>query len=300
MAGKPILKKILFIAGIIIGIALIAIIAIISFGNSKVNELYEIQAASVTIPTDSASLALGQHLANVQGCTDCHGADLSGKIMIDEPPMGKISAANLTGGRGGIGSRYTDNDWVKAIRHGVRQDNKSLIIMPSAAYTELSREDLSALIAYIKSVPPVDNVLPAREVGIIAKVICFFSPRELLSAQKVDHQMTFSEKPMPGVTVEYGDYLANTCRYCHGQNLAGGLKIGGPDVPPSANLTPHPTEGLKNWSRADFTKAISEGIRPDGSHINPEMPLFGKALSEDEISALWLYLQSLPPIASAK
>jgi cytochrome c553 len=300
MAAKPIIKKILFITGIIIGIALIAIIAIISFGNSKINKTYNIQITSISIPTDSAKIALGQHLANVQGCTDCHGGDLSGQIMIDEPPMGKISAANLTGGQGGIGNHYTDDDWVKAIRHGVRQDDKSLMIMPSAAYSELSKEDLSALIAYLKTVPPVDNVLPTREVGIIAKVICFFNPRELLSAEKVNHQMLFSEKPTPGVTAIYGNYLANTCRYCHGQDLSGGLKIGGPDVPPSANLTPHPTEGLNNWSRADFAKAITEGIRPDGSQISPEMPLFGKAMSEDEVSALWLYLQSLPPTASAK
>ena len=299
MPGKSILKKILYTVGIIIGIVLIAIITIISLGNSKINKEYNIEITSITIPTDSASIALGQHLANVQGCTDCHTADLSGQIMVDEPPMGKISASNLTSGRGGIGSKYSDEDWIKAIRHGIGPDNKSLIIMPSAAFAELSSKDLSALIAYLKSVPPVDNELPEKKVGFMTKIISFFNPSEMLSAQKVNHQMPFTQKPVPAVTPEYGNYLANTCRYCHGENLAGGLKIGGPEVPPSANLTPHPTGRINNWSRADFAKAISEGIRPNGSTISPHMPLLGKMMSEDEITALWLYIQSIPPVATA-
>ena len=109
------------------------------------------------------SLARGQHLVEI-GCADCHGADLSGKAVIDEPPLASIYASNLTAGQGGIGQSYTnDADWVRAIRHGIRPDGTPLLVMPSQVYYYYSDEDVAAIVAYAKKVAPVDNELPVRD-----------------------------------------------------------------------------------------------------------------------------------------
>ncbi|MEZ4658159.1 MAG: hypothetical protein R2911_11345 [Caldilineaceae bacterium] len=74
---------------------------------------------AVEVPTDAAAIVTGQRLAAISSCIECHGADLSGTVFVDEAPIGYIPAPNLTSGQGGIGGIYTDADWEGAIRHGV-------------------------------------------------------------------------------------------------------------------------------------------------------------------------------------
>ena len=97
------------------------------------------------------------------------------------------------------------------------------------------------------------------------------------------------------MTPEYGYYLARLggCIGCHGSNLAGQRVPGAtPDIPPAANLTP---SGIGHYSDADFIRALREGKRPDGSPINPFMPLTAtKHLTDDEILAIRAYLRTVP------
>jgi hypothetical protein len=66
-------------------------------------------------------------------------------------------------------------------------------------------------------------------------------------------------------------------------------------MPPAANITPHQT-GLADWTEEDFFQAMREGVRPDGSDIDPFMPYEAfSGMTDDEISALWFYLQSVEP-----
>jgi mono/diheme cytochrome c family protein len=97
--------------------------------------------------------------------------------------------------------------------------------------------------------------------------------------------------PEPGVTVQYGRYLAHNCTLCHGQDLAGVSGEGG-----GLNLTPG--GDLANWTQGDFIKVMRTGITPDSDNLDPElMPWQSlRKLTDDEIKAIWLYLQSLPPI----
>jgi cytochrome c553 len=97
--------------------------------------------------------------------------------------------------------------------------------------------------------------------------------------------------------VAYGKYLAVTCTGCHGEGLSGGAIPGTPpDWPPAANLTPDEATGLGGWTEADFFRALREGKRPDGTDLQGDfMPwkLTAK-MTDDEIRALWMYLQTLP------
>ena len=93
---------------------------------------YELIRRGGELPTDSASIARGEHLATAIGkCAECHGDGLGGKVMVDDPMFGRFVAPNLTRGVGGVGSSRSDADLATALRHGVGVDGKTLVFMPS-------------------------------------------------------------------------------------------------------------------------------------------------------------------------
>ena len=185
-----------------VGIGLAGLIGLLTVGlgmvyfktEARLNKVYTLPKETVTIPTDAASLARGKHIYQFRGCQACHGgtdeynplllqsqADgslphdiqdidrLQGNVYMDDPAVGKVIASNLTSGQGGVADQYTDETWVYAIRHGVRYNGKPLLFMPSSEFYFLSDADLGAVIAYVKSVPPVDNILPASQVSMTGR-----------------------------------------------------------------------------------------------------------------------------------
>jgi hypothetical protein len=215
--------------------------------------------------------------------------------MSDDFAFARLTAPNLTAGKDGIGSSYTDTDWVRSIRYGVRRDGKPLLFMPSEAFTNFSDADLGAIIAYLKTLPPGDMaVAPARTIGPVARIIYLTGNFPLIPAEIIDRTRT-RPAVTPGVTTEYGKYLAETggCTGCHLPSLAG-QKMG-PTI--SANLTRGGP--LKSWNEADFMKAIRTGTRPDGTKISEAMPWKSMVtLTDDELRAMWLYIISLPPVTA--
>jgi len=287
------MRWILRILGVLLVLVLVAVAAIWLLSGRALGARYDVTPEAVTIPTDSAALARGQHLGTAIGkCVDCHGMDLSGQAMA-LGPLGTFNARNLTSGKGGLGDR-TDADWVRSIRHGVAPDGRALVFMPSRVYTALSNADLGALIAWVKSMPPVDHEVPATTVGPIGRMMLATDPGRLISARLIDHAAPIPAAVPPGPTPEYGRYLAVSggCTFCHGDNLKGGLKDGPPGTPLSADLTQ--AGPLGQWSEGDFTKALREGVRPDGSNINPFMPWrLARLMTDEEIAAVWAYLKTV-------
>lgn len=278
-----------------LGILLIGVAVAFAVGSSKLGHRYEIDPRPLTLTTDPQTIQHGARIAQLQGCAECHGANFSGQMLAESPAFGTIAAPNLTRGTGSVTSNYRTEDWVRAIRHGVKRSGEAVVIMPAEFYSELSDEDLGALISYLDQLPPVDNVLPARELGPLPKFISAFSD-DLLAARRIDHDRAAPDAVQPAVTAEYGEYLANTCRGCHGPNLAGGLHVGPPGSPPSANITPAKSAGIGTWSHDDFIVALRDGKRPDGSDIDQAMPRWGQFMNETEIEAIWKYLQSAAPV----
>jgi mono/diheme cytochrome c family protein len=294
---RKVLKWVGFVLGGLVGLIVLAVVVIFAVTGARFNKSYDVQPASITIPTDEASISEGEHLAtSVRDCTGCHGADLSGTVMADDPAFGYLAATNLTAGQGGAGSTYTDEDWVRAIRHGVGPDSKPLIFMPSHELAAMSAEDTAEIIAYIKSVPPVDQEWDEPQAGPLVRILFITGQFPAVPAELIDHSAPPPSAPEPGVTVEYGEYLGLTCEGCHGLTLSGGPIPGAPpEMPPAANITPHQT-GLADWTEEDFFQAMREGVRPDGSDIDPFMPYEAfSGMTDDEISALWFYLQSVEP-----
>lgn len=294
---KNVLRWIGVVLAGLVGLLTVAAALVFFVSESRINKTYDIALESVASSTDEDALARGEHLAVIQGCTDCHGADLAGEPFLEDPAIGHLYASNLTAGEGGIGRVYTDADWVRAIRHGVGPDGKPLLYMPAQDFYHLSDEDLAALIAYLKSVPPVNNSLPDDAIGPLGRILFLAGQLPLVPAEMIDHDGPRPYAPPPGVTVEYGQYLAVTCTGCHGQDLSGGPIPGAPpNWPPAANLTP--AGHLAEWSEGDFISAMRTGISPDGHEIDPVMPIEAvRAMTDEELKALWLFLQSLPPVA---
>jgi len=288
---KRFLKWVGYIVGGIVAIILICVGVVYAVTSARMSKAYPTRAETIAVPTDPAAIERGRHLTIAVGkCTDCHGDNLAGKMISDDPAFARLWSANLTRGKGGVGAAYTDNDYARSIRYGVRANGKPLIFMPSEAYYHFNDDDLGAVIAYVKSMPPVDQEIPKPSIGPIARILSVLTPFPLVPARLIDHE---APRPAPvaiGVTKEYGEYLAKTggCTSCHNPNLSGGNTIQGVKV---ANLTP---AGIGKWSEADFMKALRTGVRPDGRILSAVMPWpYTRFLTDDEIRAMWMYLQSL-------
>jgi len=266
-------------------------------------------AASMTVGASgtlaAASVERGDYLVNsIMGCGNCHtptgpqGFDtskaLSGRLVDDSPAMHAISA-NIT--PGGPVKDWTDEQFMKAIREGIRPDG-SLIgpPMPFEVYGGISDDDLASIVAYLRTVPAVEND-PGTSTYNIPLPPAWGPPVTSVAAVP------------EGVTVEYGAYLAGPlghCIVCHTPQLengqfdfanqlgAGGMEFAGPNGPVySANITPN---GLSGYSDEQLATLITHGTRPDGSVLSPPMPTYFLAnLKPDDVKALILYLRQLPP-----
>ncbi len=297
---SKILKWIGIIVGSLVGLLVLAVISLSIIGQVKWNQTYQnydVPVESIPIPTDEASIARGEHLATILACRQCHGADLSGATLSDLPPViATISVPNLTAGAGGVGATNSDEDWVRAIRHGVGHDGRALVIMPSRAWWYFSDDDLGALVAYLKTVPPVDNELPERRIGPLGRVMVALGQFPRPVATMIDHDAPRPAAPEPSVTVEYGEYLGHTCTVCHGARLNGGI-IPIPNTPGIRvpNLTPGGE--LRVWSEEDFITTLRTGVTPSGHELTDNMPWqYVGQMTDEELQAIWLYLQSLPAL----
>lgn len=208
--------------------------------------------------------------------------------------MGFIHSPNLTRGEGGIGGTYTDAQWETASRHGIGGDGRRLILMPSNEDQYFSDEDLGRLVAYLRTVPAVDRGVPPRKVGLLARALYAGGIFPMFPAKAVVH----ADEVVASVTIDstpaYGTYLADIgCSGCHGATFGGGAIPGGPpDWPLPANLT---SSGIGPYTQAHFVTALRDGKRPDGTAINPFMPVQATKLMTDvEIVAVYKYLKTVP------
>lgn len=281
------------LGSIVVGVAVVLVVLVgAAYGVSeyKLRRVWDVQprplADSVRLGMEEAS-----RLATVHGCVECHGADLGGGVLADDPAFGRIVAPNLTSE--GVGARYNASDWVRAIRHGIDPDGHGLVLMPSEHFYYLPDEQIAAVIDFVQAAEPTSRDLGETRLGPIARALYASGLAQLVSADVIAHDRPPPAAPEAGVTHEYGAHLARACQGCHGANLAGAAS--GPA--PAPNLTPHAT-GLGPWTEEDFRRAMREGLRPDSSEISEAMPWKAfRAMTDAELAALWLHLRSIPAVA---
>lgn len=292
---KTVLKWIGFALAGFAGLLILVVIGLTISANKRLNKIYEVTPATVKIPEETAAIERGAYIYGTS-CAGCHGDDLAGTRFFDDPAIGYIPAPNLTSGQSGIGDSYSDIDFARAIRHGIDADGKPLMIMPSRAYWHFSDEDLGALIAYIKSASLVDNDLGDKDLKPMGQVLLAVGALgDVFAAEVLDHDALRPSAPDQSITAEYGEYLINTsdCRSCHGETLTGAYSTE-PGAPFSPNLTRGGMLGI--WLAADFIETMRTGVTPYGRQLDVNfMPYedYGQ-LTDDDLTAMFLYLQSLP------
>jgi len=254
----------------------------------------------LTAPSDSASIEWGKEIFTYRShCWTCHQAQFSaeyttpsGGMLFDlteiGPGFGKWYSRNLTPDmETGLGG-WTDGEIVRALREGLRKDGTPLFpVMPIDWYHGMADDDALAVVAYLRTLPPVEHKVPERQPSFPAKALFTFGvmgPKPAVTKPIV--------APPRGVTAEYGKYLSNNladCADCHtprdlqdghffvDQMFAGSsFPFGGGDEGPilahARNISPDVETGIGSWSEEDFLAAVTTGMRPDSTVLAPIMP----------------------------
>lgn len=265
-----------------------------------------ILSASLTGAHAETPLERGAYLVRaVAACGNCHsplgpdgspmpGQELSGRFVIKLPEF-EAWAPNIT--PAAIGG-WSDAEIARAIREGIRPDGRVLgPPMPIELYRDISDGDVAAIVAYLRSVPPVENTVPRSTYSI---------PLPTSYGPPVSHV----EAPPESDVTAYGAYLAGPvahCIECHtpmiggrfdfeNQLGAGGRQFPGPwGISVAANLTSAP-EALARYTDDEVIAIIRTGMRPDGTHLLPPMGIaFYKDMSDSDAHAIVAWLRTLPP-----
>lgn len=257
-----------------------------------------------------ATVERGEYLVRgIAGCGNCHTPmgpqgpvaemELAGRLVEDADAF-TAYAPNITSA--GRIADWTDAELARAIREGIRPDGSVIgPPMPFTMYRGLSDDDLMSIVAFLRTLDPIENAVPASDYRIPLPP-AYGPPVESVSA------------PPRGVTVEYGAYLAGPvahCMECHtpmgpqgplvDTDLGrGGFEFHGPfGTSVASNLTAH-EDGLAGYSDAEIKDMIVKGVRPDGSAMLPPMPYgYLAQMTDDDLNAIVLYLRSLPGLPDA-
>ncbi|TAL69912.1 MAG: hypothetical protein EPN82_04650 [Bacteroidetes bacterium] len=289
------------ILGTIVLLLTIVVLFLYSSVNSRLEQTYKINIKKIVLPTDLVSIEKGKHRSLL--CQGCHGDDLSGKVVFSSDAIGAVIAPNLTSGVGGIGRIYSNEDWVRVITHGVKKNGKPVLIMPSEDFQNFSQEDLYSIVAYLKTISPVNNKPEKCKLTIFGKLLVSLGAfGNVINAETINHKNnTNIEDVQVASDIKFGKYIVGIsgCRHCHGKGLNGG-KNPNPDSPPGSNLTSG--GNLAKWSESDFINTIRTGKTPEGKILNPVfMPWIDFCkMNEVELSAIYKYLKSLPPKETIK
>jgi mono/diheme cytochrome c family protein len=257
-------------------------------------------APDLTVAGTSEQIARGEYLVNI-ACVGCHspvGANgrptgehpLSGGWNIAEAEgfgfIGDMVAENLT--PGGKLKDYTDGELFRVLRYSIDQQGHKLGMMSFLPYRELSNDDTEAIIAYLRSLPPVPTTGVTGDkmnfLGAIMSGAGLFGEAPPLAPAIVT-------APPQGVNAEYGKYVATfgECRGCHGADMMGTPAT---SVSP-AILSPRPFVGT--ISLEEFIQTMRTGVRPSGAPFSEAMPWQNASMmTDDDLAALFAYLTTEP------
>ncbi|HSF88036.1 MAG TPA: cytochrome c [Saprospiraceae bacterium] len=310
------MKRVFKILGILIGLGVLVLAGGAAYIHFSGIPGYEVKAPDLKVTADSAMVAEGKRLATMV-CNQCHLAasgKLEGQEMLDLPPaFGRAWSANITRDEKYGTGRYTDGELAYLIRTGIKRDgNYAPPWMPK--FPHLSDYDLHSVIAYLRSdapeLAPVAKAQPPCQPSFLAKFLSHvaFKPLPYPSAPIV--------APPATDKVAFGRYVATSkveCYGCHSpsfetQNImepekTPGYFSGGNAMPNkegetilTRNLTPDKATGIGNWTEEQFIKAVRFGQRDGKPALRYPMVPYA-AMTEEEASAVWAYLQTIPSIS---
>ena len=262
-------------------------------------------ALAGTASAQSDLVKRGDYLVNtIMTCGNCHTPKgptgdimdkaFSGGLSWDEPPF-KVTAPNITQDKEtGIGS-WTDAQIKTLLRTGKRPNGVQIAeVMPTSFYDIITERDMNAIVAYLRTLKPIANTVPAP----IYKI-------PLPHGHFPGSEKAYTEAMMSD-PLKKGFYLATIghCMECHtpmgprGREFAAKLGTGGFEFPGpwgvsvSRNITP---KGIGSWTDAEIKRAITTGVSKDGSHLKPPMgfPYYAH-MTDADLNAVIAYLRTVP------
>jgi mono/diheme cytochrome c family protein len=249
---------------------------------------------AVSAATDAAALAQGRYLFETRGCASCHGADGLGRLFIDSGAL-RVAAPAIARGAGSATVAYRPQDWDRAVRHGLKPDERPLMFMPSQDFNRLSDADLGALVGYVQSLPAGAGRERVLELPLLGRVLYGYG-RIPDAAMRIDHALPPAPPVAVAASVDHGRYVAQICIGCHRSDFSGGPVPGGPPGwPPATDLRPLPGGAMARYTdAAALARMIASGRSADGRTLRV-MPFESlRALSPLDLEALHRYLRSLP------
>ena len=318
------MKKLLKILAVLVVVLIVAASALLAYVTKFKPD---IPIEQVKIEYTSERIERGRYLAhNVAQCVDCHstrdwsrfaapivpGTEGKGGEAFDQKLgfPGKYYAPNLTPHHL---KDWSDGELLRAITSGVSRDNRPLFpIMPYLSFGKMDREDIYSIIAYIRSLPSIENDPPKSESDFPMNIIIHTIPSK----------PEFVQKPSPNDRVKYGEYLANaaSCVECHtpakrGQIIremeySGGRFFPAPDGSGniiSANITPDKQTGIGNWNEETFIQRfkafdkngenLDDTVKP--GEFNTMMPWSKYSqMTNEDLAAIYAYLRTVKPISN--
>lgn len=275
--------------GAVLGLIVVAVIVIYLLSQHTLNKRYPLPQSAIVVPNDAASIAEGQRLATIAGCSNsCHGPHGEGEVMFDEPIIGRLVAPNLSASV----RAHSDTELANIIRHGLRPDGRSVFVMPAEAFTYLNDADLGRIIAFLHTLPPSAGPGPGSALGPLGRL-------GMVTRQfKMAAQMIAETVPLPpaaGADAVTGRYFTQiVCAHCHGTNLRG--RATPAYVSPDLHI-------VAAYSPEAFTRLMRTGVPLGGQKLGimrQESQLNLYLLTDAEIASLYSYLHTLPDVPPAR
>lgn len=292
--------------------ALAAVLVIVVLVRSR--RTFDAPYPDITASTDPKVIERGRYLAyGPAHCVNCHTSKAEHKLVeaggtpalaggnIFNLPFGKVYTRNLTPDRTtGIG-RYTDREIARVLRYGVKPDGRA--VLPFMEMQNLSDEDLTALVSFLRSQQPVKRAVPDHDLNIVGKAVMAFVIKPIGPSRPL-----LARTPAEG-TVARGEYIATSvanCAACHtrrnlmtGQFIAasfsGGMefRVDESKVIVSPNLTPARAGRINSWSEEQFVGRFGAGVGIPGTHMPWKQ---FQRISEPDLRAVFRYLRTLKPV----
>lgn len=305
---------------IVLIIGIVGLLSYVSFALPDVGESENIQ-----VEATPERIERGRYLANsVNVCMDCHSKrdwnKFGGPVVEGTFGQGGEEFNQKFGLPGRFFARnitpfalqsWTDGEILRAISTGVNKNGKALFpVMPHPNYGKLDRKDLYSIIAYVRTLKPIDNIVPESEPDFPMNFII----------NTIPVKAEFSKIPDHNNPVAYGAYLltAASCNNCHtknekgdeipGMRLAGGFEFALPTggVVRSANITPDMESGIGNWSEETFVNRFKvyadSSFKPSDINkgdFNTVMPwLMYSTMKNEDLKAIYAYLRTVKPVTN--
>ncbi len=317
------LKKILKVLGILVGVIVLAVVVFLGYFTSAYPDVDP--APVVTVERTPERIARGKYLANhVTICIDCHStrdwSKFAGPIIAGTEGKGgeefneqiggvpgRLFSANIT--PAGL-KAHTDGELLRTFTMGVTRENRAIFpLMPYLSYNSLTQEDAYSIVAYVRSLPAIENHVEESSLNFPVNLIVRTAPK---------NSFVPSPEPDKSNATQYGKYLTTiaACADCHtpavkgeqipGMEFAGGFEFKFPGgIVRSLNITPDAETGIGKWTREDFLARFKTfrdssflSVTMTADEFNTPMPwVMYAGMTDDDLGAIYEYLRTVKPVS---